>query len=212
MGEVVRSIITGMGYGGLAILVAVENLFPPIPSEVILPLAGFYVGRGDFSFLPALLSSTAGSVAGALVLYELARRGGRRGILRAHKVLRVDEDDLQRLDEGFRRHGVLWVAGARLVPGLRSAVSVPAGLSRMPLLTFTLLTALGSAAWNAALIGAGFALGSQYEVVGDYLGPVGGIVLAVAAVVGLGLFVRRRRRKGRDGAARAPSPPREAER
>ncbi len=171
--DVVRDVITALGYPGLALLVAVENVFPPIPSELILPLAGFLITQGDFSFLPAVLWSTVGSVAGALVLYGIARSGGRRG--------------------------VLYVAGARLIPGLRSAVSVPAGLARMPLGRFVALTTLGSATWNAALIGAGWLLGSQYERVGGVIGPISTLLVGLA-VVALAIWVLRRRRRHRHAA------------
>ena len=203
MGDFVRDVMTGLGYGGLALLVALENVFPPIPSEVILPLSGFYVQRGEFAFLPALASSTAGSVAGALALYWLARARGRRGILRMGRVLRVDEDDLTRMQDGFRRHGVLYVAVARLIPGLRSAVSVPAGISHMGLASFTALTAVRSAAWNALLIGAGMFLGSRYERVSDVIGPASAVVVGLLVVGGAVWITRRRRRAGSADPARS---------
>jgi LPXTG-motif cell wall-anchored protein len=192
--DVVHDVITALGYPGLALLVAIENVFPPIPSELILPLAGFLITEGDFSFLPAVLWSTTGSVAGALVLYAIARSGGRRGVLRWGGVLRISEESLDRLDEGFRRRGVLYVAGARLIPGLRSAVSVPAGLARMPLGRFVALTTLGSATWNAALIGAGWLLGSQYERVGGVIGPISTVLVGLA-VAALAVWLLRRRRR-----------------
>lgn len=192
--DVVHDVITALGYPGLALLVAIENVFPPIPSELILPLAGFLITEGDFSFLPAVLWSTAGSVAGALVLYAIARSGGRRSVLRWGGVLRISPESLDRLDEGFRRRGVLYVAGARLIPGLRSAVSVPAGLARMPLGRFVVLTTLGSATWNAALIGAGWLLGSQYERVGGVIGPISTVLVGLA-VVALAVWLLRRRRQ-----------------
>ncbi len=193
MAEFVRDVIAALGYPGIAALVAIENLFPPLPSELILPLAGWLVDRGEFSFLGAVLAATAGSVGGALILYGIARKGGRRTILRFERVLRVDEDDLDRLERGFARHGVLYVAGARLIPGLRSAVSVPAGLTRMPLGRFTVLTTIGSAAWNAALIGAGWVLGHEYERVADVVGPIGTVVLVLAVAGGAGWLLHRRR-------------------
>lgn len=198
LGDVIRDAMTTLGYPGLALLVALENLFPPIPSEVVLPLAGFFVERGEFRFLAALAASTAGSVGGALVLYWMAHFGGRRAILRYERFLRVGEDDLARLEDGFRRNGVLYVAVARLVPGLRSAVSVPAGIVRMPLPLFIALTTVGSAAWNAALIGAGWALGTQYHAVGDVIGPVSGVIVAVAAAAGAWWYLRHRRRRRPD--------------
>ena len=185
------------GYPVLAGLILLENLFPPLPSELILPLAGFYVGRGEMSFIPALLASTAGSVIGALILYAIARRGGRPLILRFGKILRVDENDLDRADGWFDRYGSWIVLLGRLVPGARSLVSLPAGLSEMPLGRFVALTAIGSTVWNAALIGAGQALGSNYERVGSVVGPVSTVVVAVAAVVILILGVMHFRRRAK---------------
>jgi membrane protein DedA with SNARE-associated domain len=193
MAEFVRDVIAALGYPGIAVLVAIENLFPPLPSELILPLAGWLVDRGEFSFLGAVLAATAGSVGGALILYGIARKGGRPTILRFERILRVDADDLDRLERGFARHGVLYVAGARLIPGLRSAVSVPAGLTRMPLGRFTVLTTIGSAAWNAALIGGGWVLGHEYERVADVVGPIGTVVLVLAVAGGAGWLLHRRR-------------------
>ena len=193
--------MTSLGYPGVALLVALENVFPPIPSEVVLPLAGFFVSRGEFGFAATVAAATAGSVAGALVLYWMARAGGRRLILRHGRILRVDAEDLGRLERGFRRHGVLYVAGARMVPGLRSAVSVPAGITRMPLAPFVALTAAGSAAWNTTLIAAGWALGTQYRTVEDLIGPVSAVIVAVLGVGGAVWYARHRGRRGSSAAA-----------
>ena len=195
IGDWVRDLVTTGGYPALGALILVENLFPPIPSEVILPLAGFYVGKGDLNFGWVVLAGTAGSVAGALMIYALARRGGRALLLRHPRLFRVREADLDRADDWFDRYGPWLVLGGRLVPGARSLVSIPAGLSEMPVLPFTLMTALGSAVWNAVLVGAGWALGSNYEKVGNAIGPVGTVVTVVLVLGALGfLFVRRRRR------------------
>jgi membrane protein DedA with SNARE-associated domain len=195
LGDVVREVITTAGYPGLAILVCVEQVFPPIPSEVILPLAGFYVSEGEFSFLAALAAATLGALAGSFVLYELTRRGGRRMLLRHRTIFRLRERDLDRADEWFDRYGAWLVLLGRLVPGARSLVSVSAGLSGMPPLRFALLTFAGSALWNAALIGAGWALGGSYEKVGEALGPVGTavVIVLVVAAVGSGIWWFRRR-------------------
>lgn len=121
------------GYPGLAGLILVENLFPPIPSELILPLAGFYVSTGQFAFIWAVLAATASSLVGALLIYALARRGGRPLLLPYGRLLRIREADLDRSEAWFDRFGGWLVLGGRLVPGARSLVSVPAGLTRMPL-------------------------------------------------------------------------------
>jgi membrane protein DedA with SNARE-associated domain len=174
-------------------LILAENLFPPIPSELILPLAGYYVGQGELAFALAVLAATLGSVAGALILYAIARLGGRRVIVR---FLRIKERDLDRADAWFDRHGAPIVLFGRLVPGARSLVSIPAGLSEMPLLKFTGLTTLGSAVWNCALIGAGWALGEHYEKVGGIVGPISSAVIVVLvlalAALAVKLYTRKR--------------------
>lgn len=160
LGQWISYVMEAFGSVGLAILLLAENLFPPIPSELVLPLAGFFVGRGDLSFAGALVASTSGSVAGALVLYALGHWGGRSLILRYGRVLRVKERDLDRAEGWFERYGDSIVLFARVVPLARSVISIPAGTLRMPLARFTLLTTLGSAAWNALLIGAGWVWGT----------------------------------------------------
>jgi membrane protein DedA with SNARE-associated domain len=176
-------------------LVLVENLFPPLPSELILPLAGFYVGEGELNFVLAVLAATLGSVAGALILYAIARRGGRPVVMRFSKILRVTHEDLDKADEWFDRRGSWVVLFGRLVPGARSLVSIPAGLSEMPVARFTLLTTLGSATWNTALIGAGWALGANYEQVGGVIGPIGTAILTLAVLGGIAFVVWNYRRR-----------------
>lgn len=193
-------IMAAFGPFGLAFLLLVENLFPPIPSEVILPLAGFLVGRGELGFVSALAGSTTGSLAGALVLYALGRRGGRPLVLRHGRLLRVTERDLERAEGWFDRYGDWIVLLGRVVPLARSVVSIPAGVLEMPLWKFMLLTVLGSAAWNALLIGAGWILGANWErvsdVVGVYSNAVLVTVLAVLAVTA-GIFAIRRTNRQR---------------
>ncbi len=195
IGDLVRSVITAGGYPGLTALILIENVFPPIPSELVLPLTGYYVSEGEFNFALAVAAATAGSVIGAFVLYTIARRGGRALLLRHGRLLRLKDSDLDRADDWFDRYGGWLVLAGRLVPGARSLVSVPAGLSEMPRVRFGLLTALGSAVWNAALVGLGAALGRNYEKVADTLGPVGtGITIAlVVGGIAFGIWWFRRR-------------------
>ena len=195
IGAWVLDVIAALGYVGLALLLVAENLFPPIPSEVVLPLAGFLVGRGDLGFWQALLASTSGSVAGALILYALGRYGGRRLVLRYGRFLRVDEDSLDRADGWFRRYGDWVVLFARVVPFARSVVSIPAGTMKMPAIRFTMMTALGSFAWNTLLIGAGVILGANWQQVEAWIGSYSNVVLVVTAVAIAILLVLRQLRK-----------------
>ena len=196
MDQWIFQVISTLGYLGLALLLVAENLFPPIPSEVILPLAGFVVGRGDLSFWGALLASTTGSVVGALILYTLGRYGGRGLVLRYGSWLRVSAKELERAEGWFRRYGDWVVIGARVVPLARSIVSIPAGTMKMPLLRFTVLTAVGSGVWNALLIGAGVALGANWTLISGWIGSYSEVVLILlAGSAAVFLVLRHRRHK-----------------
>lgn len=198
LSDTIRAEIGADGYLALVVLVCVENLFPPIPSEVILPLAGFYVDEGLLAFVPAVAAATLGSLTGALALYALGRFGGRPLVLRYGRLLRVDEPRLARAEGWFERHGNAVVLLGRMVPGARSVVSIPAGLAQMPVLRFSLLTTIGSTVWNAALIGAGMALGDNWEQASDVVGRASNLALAVLAASGIALAalwaLRRRAR------------------
>jgi len=178
-------VLRDLGYAGLALLMLAETVFPPIPSEAVLPLAGYLVERGDFNYVLVLLTSTAGSVLGAMVLYEAARRGGRPFAERFLRFAHLQPEKLDDAERWFARRGALIVLLGRCVPGMRSLVSLPAGLLRMPRLQYLGLTLLGSAIWNAVLVTVGYLLGSQWERVADVIGPVSKPLVAIA-VVGVG--------------------------
>ena len=198
MAQWVLDVVSTLGYLGLALLLLAENLFPPIPSEVVLPLAGFLVGRGDLNFWGALVAATLGSVLGALALYSLGRWGGRRLVLRYGSWLRVDEKSLDRAEGWFRHYGDVLVLFARVVPLARSIVSIPAGTAKMPLLRFVVLTSVGSAAWNALLIGAGVILGANWEIVQNWIGSYSNVVLVLAAVGAASYLLFRHFRRSED--------------
>jgi len=184
-----EDLLLGGGYVLLALLILLENLFPPIPSELLLPLAGSRVASGDFDYVPAVLAATLGSVAGALLLYALGRFGGRPILLRYGRILRLDERRLDRADDWFDTHGPKLVLFGRLIPGVRSVISVPAGLSEMPVWRFVALTALGSTVWNCLLIGAGWMLGSRWREATEIVESLDvwayvGVVAAVSAAFG----------------------------
>jgi membrane protein DedA with SNARE-associated domain len=196
----ISEVLTDLGYFGLTLLMVAETVFPPIPSEVVLPFAGFLVEQGEFAFVPALVASTAGSLIGAIVLEEAARHGGRPFADRFVRFANLDPAKLDDAEAWFRRRGWMMVLFGRCVPGVRSLVAIPAGVLRMPRAEYILLTLIGSTIWNALLIGAGYALGTQWERVSDAIGPVAKPLLAVL-LVGAGgalLWHGLRRRRSAD--------------
>ena len=182
----ILSVIESFGLPGLAGLMLLENVFPPIPSELVIPLAGFLAASGALPLLGAFLAATAGSVAGALFWYYAGRLVG-RDRLRAFAARRgrwigFTPDDLEAAERWFERHGGKMVLFGRMVPGVRTFVSIPAGLAGMPLPRFLALTTIGSGLWTALLLGAGYLLDAQYERVAVLLDPVStGIVALIAA-------------------------------
>jgi membrane protein DedA with SNARE-associated domain len=193
----IADLIDAFGALGVALLMALENLFPPIPSELILPFAGFLVGRGELGFLPVLVASTAGSLFGALVLYALGRWGGRKLILRYGRFLRVKEADLDRAEGWFDKYDEWVVLFGRMVPGVRSVVSIPAGMLGTPFVRFVILTTVGSAAWNALLLGAGWYLGENWHQIADIMGSASNVILVLVAVALVSAAVWWWRRHGR---------------
>ena len=179
----VVSLVGALGAPGVGIAVAAENLFPPIPSEVILPSAGFAAASGSMGLISAIVWATIGSVAGALALYALgAWFGSARFYSLASKIPFVKETDIERAEAWFVRRGPLAVLLGRVVPVVRSLISIPAGIERMKLLPFTLYTAIGSALWNSVLIGAGYALGANWEIVEEWISRYQLIVFGLAGI------------------------------
>jgi membrane protein DedA with SNARE-associated domain len=188
LAQVVGSWAGGLG---LAAVMAVESVVPPIPSEIVLPLAGSQLAGGHLAFLVAVLAATVGSVIGAWALYAVGRFGGRPLLLRLHPLLRIDEARLARAEAYFARRGDWLVLVGRLVPGVRAVVSVPA---RMPLGRFTLLTAAGSFAWNAGLIEAGRLLAQRWAEVATVMAPASTGLLATALITVAVAWLWRRAR------------------
>jgi membrane protein DedA with SNARE-associated domain len=201
VGWVIR-IMEALGAPGAGLAVALENLFPPIPSELILPLAGFTASQGDISLVGAIVWTTIGSVAGALVLYAVGALLGRdRTRAIAARLPLVRTSDIDRSEAWFAKHGVKAVFFGRMIPLFRSFISVPAGIERMPLTTFLLFTALGSLIWNAVFVLAGYQLGENWRVVQDYVGVYQKVVVA-AVLVAVAVFVAARLRRSRRKAER----------
>lgn len=197
-------------YPGLALLSFVENMFPPLSSMVILPLAGFLVGRGELGYVAVIAVTTLGSTLGATVLYTAGRRLGRGPAERLAKRgwFRFGPEQLDRADRWFRRYGAASVLLGRLVPVVRSLVSIPAGIARMSRPTFVGYTAVGNLGWNAALVTAGWMLGENWREVRRYGDLLTYGVAAVLALIVIRLIWTRWRRSedaGRRGDGRGPA-------
>jgi membrane protein DedA with SNARE-associated domain len=165
----VASVIEALGAVGVGLLVALENLIPPIPSEIVLAMAGYLAGEGRVNVVLVLSAATAGSVVGALLLYWLGYALGEDRLRRwLDRIPLVDADDLNKADRWFERHEKSAVLFGRCAPVVRSLVSIPAGANHMPLGQFTLFTAIGSGVWNAIFVGGGYALGSKWQQVERY--------------------------------------------
>jgi membrane protein DedA with SNARE-associated domain len=188
-------VVETLGYGGVAFLVALENLFPPIPSEVVLPLAGFVAAGGEGSFVGMVVAATTGSMVGALVLYGISAAIGpirlRALVVRHGRWFGLDEADLDRTESWFDRRANLAVLLCRCVPLMRSLISIPAGFRRMSVLPFISFTLLGSLVWNLLLIGAGYLLGERWRQAEE---PLKLFQTAVLVVIGVAVvwFVWRR--------------------
>ena len=197
--DAVVGLMNLIGAPGAGIAIARENLFPPLPSEVILPMAGLAAARGSFTLVEALLWTTAGSVAGAFALYGLGAWLGiarLRALVRRMPLLKVD--DVDRTVAWFERHGGKAVFFGRMLPIFRSLISIPAGVTRMPLWRFGLLTLAGSFLWNAVFVLSGYLLGDQWHVVEEYAGVLQYAVIGVAAAALVWFTVNRvRQLRGR---------------
>lgn len=190
-------IIDALGEVGVGVLTFVETVFPPIPSEIVLSLSGYLAERGRLNVIWVVVAATLGALLGALVLYGLAAVFGEERARRwLSKLPLVEESDFDNASAWFNRHGQGVVFFGRFVPIVRSLVSLPAGAQRMPLTPFVLLTALGSLLWNTALVGAGYALGTQYERVEAYMGYLDYVVYAAIVAI-VGWFVVRKLRQRR---------------
>lgn len=194
--------VDALGEWGVGLFTLAETVFPPIPSEVILPLAGFLTRQGTMNMALVLVTSTLGAYLGALLLYWLgARLGLERSIRWLSRLPLMDREDFEKAADWFRRHGRSAIFFGRLLPGVRSLISLPAGAEQMPLGTFSAFTIAGSVIWNGLLIGLGALLGAQYRLIDEYSRFLNYAVYAALAFVVGSLVVRsfRRRRNSRSG-------------
>jgi membrane protein DedA with SNARE-associated domain len=193
----VLNTIDQLGEIGVGALILLESLVPPIPSEVVLPAAGALIYFGDLSGPLTMFWATLGSLLGALILYGAGRAFGEERTRRVMlAVPLIDSDDVDRADAWFSKHGEKAVLIGRLIPGVRSLVSLPAGAAGMPLGRFVLLTTIGSAVWNLLLIGSGWLLGTQYHVIEEHIDTANNIIYVLIGA-SIAVFIMRRLNRGR---------------
>lgn len=216
LGDILLTVMDVLGPIGLGLMVFVENIFPPVPSELFLALAGFSSASGAFTPAAGIVWATVGSVTGAMALYGLGAWLGRRRLYKAaYAMPLVDIDDVERTERWFLRFGYWTVFLGRMIPIFRSLISIPAGIERMNFWLFTLLTALGSLIWNTVFILGGYLLGASFHLIADYADVFSNVILGIVTVALAAWIifrVVRNRRRARDPHYRPESPAEAAER
>lgn len=201
MAEWITNMMESLGYLGIGLLMFLENLFPPIPSELIMPLAGFTVAQGRMSLVPAIAAGVIGTILGAFPWYYLGKFLGedriKAWIDRHGKWIGISAEDIDKAKTWFYRHGKAAVFFCRMIPGIRTLISLPAGFSNMPMPQFLIYSTLGTLGWVGLLTFAGYLLGDNYELVDEYLGPVSKIVLGLLVIAAIGWFIRHKRTQAR---------------
>lgn len=185
--EALSQLIERGGYPGIMLLTFIETIFPPLPSEVFMPMAGYVASRGELSLAGVIIAGSLGSLGGAWLWYIVGRAVGldrARQLARRHgRWLTLRPRDVDRADAWFDRHGGWVVLFGRMVPAIRSLVSVPAGISHMPAGRFLLFSAIGSTIWTSVLMAAGYALGAEYERIAGWAGPISNLAIGAMVLV-----------------------------
>ncbi len=196
------SIMSKYGYIGVFLLILIENIFPPIPSEVILPFSGFMTTVTTMNIFGVVTSATFGSVMGAVILYELGRVLNvdriKKIVARWGYILRLTEEDIDKTNNWFQKHGYGAVFFGRMVPIIRSLISIPAGMAKMNMPKFILYTTLGTVIWNFALVFAGTLLGESWEKILDFMNVYSEFtyfVLAFLVIIFIVVYIIKRRKK-----------------
>ncbi len=192
--------MNGLGYWGIGLLMFLENIFPPIPSELIMPLAGFTIAQGQLNFGGAVAAGTIGAMLGAYAWFYVGRLVNYQRLKvwtdRYGKWLGISAKDVDRVNSWFHQHGRKAVLLGRMVPGIRTLISLPAGMNQMPVATFSIYSTIGTLLWTGALTGAGFLLGDNYLLIEKYLAPVSKLILlGCAGLVGYWLLRKVRSTK-----------------
>ncbi|HLR31835.1 MAG TPA: DedA family protein [Fodinibius sp.] len=191
-----KNIIQTIGYPGIALLMIIENVFPPIPSEIIMPFAGFVSGQGELNYWGVVAAGTLGSVLGTLPFYYIGYKIGQKKLeqwVEKHGYwLMLTSKDIKRAQSWFDKHDAMAVLWGRIVPGIRTLISVPAGMKRMNFGVFILLSTLGTSVWTGILAYLGRLLGQNYDRVEHYLGPVSYVVIGGLVILYVVHVIRRR--------------------
>ncbi|EAW35318.1 DedA family protein [Lyngbya sp. PCC 8106] len=190
--------IADWGYMGIVLLMLLENILPPIPSEVIMPLAGFTIAEGKLSFIGVILSGVLGSILGALPWYYLGKNWGekklRKWIELRGQWLTLSVEDLELSQEWFNRYGNWVVLLGRVIPGIRTYISIPAGLENMPLFSFLVYSTVGTTLWISFLTIIGYWLGDNYTLVKQFLSPISTLVIVILLIT-FGIWFYRRKKR-----------------
>jgi membrane protein DedA with SNARE-associated domain len=197
MSEWINNLMSSLGYWGIGLLMFLENLFPPIPSELIMPLAGFTVAQGKMNFGIAVFAGTVGTMIGTYAWYFLGKLVNYQRLQiwtdRYGKWIHVTANDIDRVNDWFNKYGAKAVFFGRMVPGIRTLISLPAGINNMPIVTFTIYSIIGTAIWTVALTAAGFLLGENYASIEQYLAPISKLVLfGLIGLIGYFIFKKVR--------------------
>ena len=200
MQEIIISIMNNWGYLGIALLIAVENIFPPIPSEVILTFGGFMTTYSNLKLIGIIISSTIGSVLGAIILYIIGRIINKERLEKIVEgkigtILHFKKQDIEKANSWFEKRGKSTVFFCRFIPIVRSLISIPAGITKMKFFSFVLLTTVGSIIWNSVLAYLGVIAGASWETVVAYIDSYSKIVLifmVILLLIGTILFYKKR--------------------
>ncbi len=184
----ILAIMDKLGLAGVTLMMFLENVFPPIPSELIMPMAGFASAMGDMNIIAVIIAGTLGSVLGALPLYYLGTVFDEKRLYRLAekygKYFLIKPSDVTNAQAWFNKYGKAVIFFGRMIPAIRSLISIPAGMNRMPMLSFLVLTTLGSAIWTTLLAYAGYVLGANYEQVAEFISPISKLVVIVVLIIG----------------------------
>jgi membrane protein DedA with SNARE-associated domain len=205
MQEWITNTMNSLGYLGIGLLMFLENLFPPIPSELIMPLAGYTATfpNTQIQVIPAIAAGVIGTILGAIPWYYAGLILGQQRLQvlagRYGKWIGISGEDIEKSVNWFQKHGTKAVLFGRLVPGIRTLISIPAGISKMPVVPFFLYSTIGTIVWVTLLTYAGYFLGKNYKLVEDYIDVISkvvvfGVLLAIAAFIGYRLWKRSSRK------------------